>query len=139
MIAKTKTTNVYPNTISIGNKISLLKEEYPFTIFWMNIVAFLNGRQFINLIIIPSNPSIGNHIPDNTDWPTITIDDIPPIDFSLANEPNKRPNAINNNDVKILPNTANIKFMLISPGSKIIPTTKNKIDWIIVIGKTANA
>ena len=91
-------------------------------------------------VIIPSlKPSRGNHIPDNTDCPTITIEDTPPIDFSLQIEPNNIPIPIKNNDVIILNNMANIIFKPNIDVSKIPPTKKNKIDWIIVIGKTDNA
>ena len=91
-------------------------------------------------VIIPSfKPSIGNHIPDKTDWPTITIDDTPPIDFSLHNEPNNIPSPIKNKDVIMLNNIANIIPTLNMDLSNIPPTKKNNIDWDIVIGRTDNA
>lgn len=118
---------------------SLNESFTPKIIFWTRVVEFLNGKIFINVIIPSFKPWVGNHIPDKTDWPTITIDDIPPIDFSLHKEPNNIPMPIKNSDVTMLNNIANIKPKPNIEESKIPPIKKNNIDCVIVSGKTDNA
>ena len=62
--------------------------------FISNWLAFLKGSALIIPIIVELSPSIGNHIPLKIDCATITIDEMPPIDFSLHKEPNKIPKPI---------------------------------------------
>ena len=100
-------------------------------------MAFLNGNTFIKTTIEESSPSIGYHIPDKTDCPTIMIDEIPPIDFSLHIEPNSIPTAIKNRDVTKLKRIAGIMSKVKIYVSITPPIIKNKIDWIIVIGSIA--
>ena len=139
IIAKAKTTNVYPNTIINGNKKSLKESPIPFKVFWIKIVAFLNGRIFINVMIPPLNPSVGNHMPDRTDCPVIKIEDTPPIDFSLHKAPNKIPHPIKSNDVTILNRIAKTIPILKIEESIIPPTKKNRTDWTTEIGTTDRA
>ena len=111
-----------------GKRKSLKVFSIPFITFWMSFVAFLNGRIFIKVIIPSLSPSVGNHIPDNTDCPAITMDETPPIDFSLQMVPRSKPNAIKNKDViklKRIDETIPIPNI---DESNIIPTRKNNID-----------
>lgn len=92
------------------------------------MVAFLKGKTFINIINPSLNPSTGNHIPDKTDWPTITTDAMPPIDFSLHSEPNIIPSPINSSDVNALNKMPSNIFTDQNEKSIIPPTKKNKTD-----------
>ena len=73
-------------------------------------------------------------MPDSTDWPAITIEEMPPIDFSLYRDPSKIPMAIKRRDVTKLISIANIILMLNIEESIIPPTKKNNNDWTNIIG-----
>lgn len=73
-------------------------------------------------------------MPDSTDWPAITIEEMPPIDFSLHRDPSKIPMAIKRRDVTKLISIANIILMLNIEESIIPPTKKNNNDWTNIIG-----
>lgn len=56
-------------------------------------------------------------MPDNTDCPAITIEEMPPTDFSLHMDPSKIPIAIKNSDVTKLISIANTILTLNIEGS----------------------
>ena len=105
---------------------SLNGSTIPFNVFCNKSTAFLNGKHFIKVIIPPFNPSIGNHIPLNTDCPVIIIEDIPPIDFSLLIQPNNIPVPIKNIDVTSDNKIHKIMLTLNIDESIITPTKKKK-------------
>ena len=111
----------------------------PFNEFWIKHTAFLNGNIFIILIILLSNPSLGNHIPDNKEWALIITEETPPIDLSLHNEPKRIPNPKNNKDVNYDNKIDWIILILNIDGSNNPPITKNKIDWTNTRGINDNA
>ena len=122
-----------------GNIKSLKLSLAPFNVFWIKQVAFLKGSIFIKVIIPLSKPSIGNHIPDNTDCPAMIIEDTPPIDFSVHIEPRSNPTPIKNKEVTKLNKIANSILTDKIDASKIIPIKKNKIDCMTTIGIIAIA
>ena len=125
---------VYAKTIIRGNTKSLNALFMPIIVLWMRIVAFLKGNMFIKVMIPSFKPSRGNHIPESTDWPAITIEEMPPIDFSLHIVPRSMPIAIKNKAVIKLKRIAIIILKLNNDGSNIPPTKKNNIDWIKTMG-----
>ena len=96
--------------------------------FCTSLVAFLNGNASISATIPSFNPSIGNHMPERTDWPAITIEEMPPIDFSLHIVPSKIPNPIKNSEGTMLISIARIIPMPKIEESMIPPTKKNNSD-----------